>query len=81
MSLFAVTTMIRDLKHYYAGYQAESFVDSGPIFNKTCTAKARFDEATADAAVRQLTHMGYSVTKEQLKERKKRGPRLKAFLR
>jgi len=55
---------------YYAGYQAESWSDCGPIFNRTITHKARFDEKTADMAVKQLTEMGYEVSKRAIKERK-----------
>lgn len=55
---------------YYAGYQAASFSDCGPIFNRTITAKSRFSEQIADLAIKQLTEMGYEVSKRAIRERK-----------
>lgn len=57
---------------YYAGYQAASWADCGPIFNRTITSKARFDEKTADMAIKQLTEMGHDVKKRKIAERKLR---------
>lgn len=77
---FVVTKKVKrgdlpDLVYYYAGYQCESWADSGPIFNRTITPNAVFSEAIADAAVRQLMQMGHQVQKEP---RYKRGARAKA---
>lgn len=49
---------------YYAGYQCESWSNSGPIFNRTVTPNAVFTEEVADMAVKQLTQMGHEVQKE-----------------
>ena len=60
--------VVREL--FYAGYQAESFADCGPIFNLTITPRARFDEKTADMAINQLTQMGHEVSKRAILQRK-----------
>lgn len=49
--IYLVTKQISGIKHYYAGYQAASWADCGPIFNRTITAKAKFDERTADVRI------------------------------
>lgn len=53
-----------DMVYYYAGYDAESWAISGPIFNRTITPRAVFNEVTADAIVKQLTELGHAVKKE-----------------
>lgn len=55
---------LKDFVMYYAGYECESWSQSGPIFNRTITPKAVFSEAIADAIVKQLTEMGHKVQKE-----------------
>lgn len=57
---------------YYAGYQCESWADSGVLWNRTITSYCKFLEPVADQAVRQLTEKGYTVEKVPLIERKKK---------
>lgn len=52
---------------YYAGYSYKSLSDYGPIFQKACTESAKFNEPVADAIVKQLNSLGYSVVKEPVR--------------
>jgi len=74
---FVITRDIDGLKHYYAGYVSEwspkSFMESGPVWNRTITQYAKQDEPIADAAMKQLTEMGYAVEKQLLMEKRKKG--------
>ena len=63
---------VREVLTYYAGYECESFSKSGPIFNKTVTPRARLDERTADAVMKQLTELGCVVEKRTVADPKPR---------
>lgn len=73
---FVITRNIDGVKHYYAGYVSEwspdAFMDSGPVWNRTITSYAKLSDSMADAAIKQLTQMGYVVEKELIFEKRKK---------
>jgi hypothetical protein len=74
---YVISTNIDGVKHYYAGYVSEwspaAFRDSGPIWNRTITQYAKLDEPMADAAKKQLIEMGYTVEKELVFDKRRKG--------
>jgi len=73
MARYKITCEINGEIRHFAGYQADSFADCGPIFNKGITERGRFIDGEVDQAVDQLYQMGYAVQKKLLLEKRRKG--------
>lgn len=63
---------ITEILKYYAGYESEGLAKSGPIFNRNATKLSKFDERTADLAVKQLRELCHVVEKRPLFEKRRK---------